>query len=95
MRLFTRSPLSLALIKGAVILIPSYAAAYLTDKVVYVVPMLAASALVAASFETSERVATRRVDEDVEQPDDAAPTDLHQDALPEMASGPDLPESGT
>ena len=39
-----------ALVRGLVVLIPTYAVAYLTEKMVYVVPMLAAVGFVAASL---------------------------------------------
>ena len=38
-----------ALIRGIVVLIPTYAVAYTTDKMVYVVPMLAAMGFVVPS----------------------------------------------
>ena len=51
-----------ALIKAAVVLVPTYTMAYLTDKMIYVVPMLAASAYVAAGLFGD--IATRKVDDD-------------------------------
>ena len=39
-----------AIIRGLVVLIPTYIVAYLTDKMVYVVPMLAARGLNPASL---------------------------------------------
>ena len=51
-----------ALIRGVVVLIPTYAVAYLTDKMVYVVPMLAAMGFVAASL--FEDDTTKRIEDD-------------------------------
>lgn len=52
-----------AFIKATVVLIPTYTVAYLTGKMIYVVPMLAASAYVAAALFGD--IPTRKVDEDV------------------------------
>ncbi|SFI67119.1 hypothetical protein [Celeribacter neptunius] len=43
-----------AFLKAAVILIPSYVAAYLTDKMVYVVLTLAAAGIFASTIETRD-----------------------------------------
>ena len=43
-------------------LVPTYITAYLTDKMVYVIPMLAAASLVAASIDNSK--VERKVEED-------------------------------
>ncbi len=51
-----------ALVRGIVVLIPTYAVAYLTDKMVYVVPMLAAMGFVAASL--FEDDTTKRIEDD-------------------------------
>ena len=51
-----------ALVRGIVVLIPTYAVAYLTDKMVYVVPMLAAMGFVAASL--FEDNTTKRIEDD-------------------------------
>ncbi|WP_157773128.1 hypothetical protein [Pacificitalea manganoxidans] len=49
--------------RAAVVLFPSYGAAYLTGQMVYVVPTLAAAGILASSI-TFERQTSRRVDED-------------------------------
>ena len=51
------------LIKAAVVIVPTYITAYLTDKMVYVIPMLAAASFVAASL-TSSPNTERRIEED-------------------------------
>tara|TARA_Y100000815_G_C12891138_1_gene330308 strand:+ start:104 stop:304 length:201 start_codon:yes stop_codon:yes gene_type:complete len=51
------------LVKAAIVIIPTYITAYLTDKMVYVIPMLAAASFVAASL-TSSPNTERRVEED-------------------------------
>ncbi len=50
------------LIKAVIVLVPTYITAYLTDKMVYVIPMLAAASFVAASLD-GERF-ERKVEED-------------------------------
>ncbi|MGJ8547232.1 MAG: hypothetical protein ACSHWZ_17435 [Sulfitobacter sp.] len=57
-----------ALTKALIVLLPSYAAAYLTDKMVYVVPTLAAAGFFASSLETARPT---RVDEDSDDSDDS------------------------
>ena len=51
------------LIKAAVVIVPTYITAYLTDKMVYVIHMLAAASFVAASL-TSSPNTELRVEED-------------------------------
>ena len=56
-----------ALIKAVTVLVPTYTVAYLTEKMIYVVPMLAASTFIAAAlFHTDIE---RRVDEDAVKED--------------------------
>ena len=50
------------LIKGIIVLVPTYITAYMTDKMVYVIPMLAAASFVAASIDGQK--IERKVDED-------------------------------
>lgn len=59
-----RVHLKSALIKAAIVLIPSYSAAYLTDKMVYVVPTLAAAGFFAASLKLEQDQTSRNVDDD-------------------------------
>ena len=59
----------LAALKAAVVLVPSYTAAFLTDKMVWVEPTLAASGFFAANIKIAEDVTTRRVDEDGDSAD--------------------------
>jgi len=51
------------LIKAVIVLVPTYVTAYLTDKMVYVIPMLAATSFIAVSL-TSSPNTERRVEED-------------------------------
>ena len=51
------------LIKAAIVLVPSYITAYISDKMIYVIPMLAAASFIAASL-TSSPNTDRRVEED-------------------------------
>ncbi|SUZ99715.1 uncharacterized protein METZ01_LOCUS52569 [marine metagenome] len=57
------------LIKACIVLVPTYITAYMTDKMVYVIPMLAAASFVAASL-TSSPNTDRRVEEDGWKKDD-------------------------
>ena len=50
------------ILQAFIVLIPTYLVAYLTDKMVYTIPMLAASSFIAASFSSSNN--KLRVDED-------------------------------
>ena len=49
------------LLKIAIILGPTYTMAYITDKMIYVIPMLAVCTLIAATYDDRSR---RRLDED-------------------------------
>ena len=49
------------LIKIAIILGPTYIIAYLTDKMIYVIPMLAVCTLIAATYDANSK---RRTEED-------------------------------
>ena len=55
------------LIQAIIVLVPTYITAYLTDKMVYVIPMLAAVSFIAASIAPTTN---RRVDEDGYKKDD-------------------------
>ena len=44
----------LAIIKATAILLPTYAVAFATEKMVYTIPMLAAASFVAAAFKKDE-----------------------------------------
>ena len=54
--------LSIGLVKAAIVLVPTYITAYLTDKMVYVIPMLAAASFIAASISGDKL--ERKVEED-------------------------------
>ena len=57
------------IIKAVIVLVPTYVTAYLTDKMVYVIPMLAATSFIAVSL-TSSPNTERRVEEDGWKKDD-------------------------
>lgn len=67
---YMKPHLKLALTKAAIVLTPSYAMAFATEKMVYVVPTLAAAGFVAATLEVSGEAETRNVDEDGEDNSD-------------------------
>jgi len=50
------------LLKATIVLVPTYITAYLTDKMIYVIPMLAEASFIAASLTSS--TVNRRVEED-------------------------------
>lgn len=54
--------LKIAMIQGLIVLIPTYAMALLTDKMVWTIPMLAAAGFVAASLK--QDITERKVDDD-------------------------------
>jgi hypothetical protein len=62
--------LKVGLAKGAIVLLPTYLTAYLTDKMIYVIPMLAAASFLAASINNDKH--ERRVEEDGFKKDDAS-----------------------
>ena len=62
MRVKISNKLIRGLIKATIVLVPTYITAYLTDKMIYVIPMLAAASIVAASIDSSK--IERRVEED-------------------------------
>ena len=51
----------IGLIQAVIVLLPTYLVAYMTDKMVYTIPMLAAASFVAASF--SKDTTTQRIDD--------------------------------
>jgi len=54
--------IKIGLIQGAVVLVPSYAIAYLTQKMVYTIPTLAAATFIAAALKPSS--VSKKVDEE-------------------------------
>ncbi|PCH45885.1 MAG: hypothetical protein COC23_05205 [Hyphomicrobiales bacterium] len=62
--MFDKTGVRIAITRAAIVLVPSYLAAYLTDKMVYVVPTLAAASFFAASLTLPIEQTSRRVDED-------------------------------
>ena len=56
------SNIRIALLQGLVVLVPTYAVAFFTEKMVYTIPMLAAASFVAASFKGED--VKRKVYED-------------------------------
>ena len=65
----TRSHWKAASIKAAIVLVPSYLAAYLTEAMVWVVPTLAAASFFAGTIEIANAPLRRRVDEDANTQD--------------------------
>ena len=51
----------IGLLQGLIVLVPSYTVAYITDKMVYTIPTLAAATFIAASLRPTT---VPRVDED-------------------------------
>jgi hypothetical protein len=62
------SSMTKGLLQAIIVLVPTYITAYLTDKMVYVIPMLAACSFIAASISPSNL--NRRVEEDGFRKDD-------------------------
>lgn len=61
--------LKIAGIKAAVVLIPTWRVALVTDKMVFVVPMLAAASFFAGAVELTDENVRRRLDDDTEDGD--------------------------
>ena len=55
-----------ATFKAAIVLVPSYTAAFLTEQMVYVVPMLAATSFFAGTVDLNQTATRRRVDDEAE-----------------------------
>lgn len=70
----------LAIVKATIVLVPCYAVAWLTEKMVYVVPTLAAAAFFAGALDVSD-LERRRVDDDSESDDhdDQAESEYQQE----------------
>tara|TARA_R110000737_G_scaffold9966_1_gene25751 strand:- start:8 stop:262 length:255 start_codon:yes stop_codon:yes gene_type:complete len=78
-----------ASIKAAIVLVPSYIMAYLTEQMVYVVPMLAATSFFAGTVDLSAKSNTQRVDES--ETDQGDHHDVHElDNTNENSSTPDI-----
>jgi len=60
----------ISIVKAVIVLIPSYSAAFITDKMIYVVPTLVAASFFAASINSTSELSSRRVDEDAENETD-------------------------
>ena len=58
------------LLQAIIVLVPTYITAYLTDKMIYVIPMLAAASFIAASVVGDK--SSRRVEEDGYKKDDGS-----------------------
>lgn len=56
--------IKIALVQGLIVLVPTYTMAFLTEQMVWTIPMLAAAGFVASSLKTN--TTERRVDEDNE-----------------------------
>ena len=63
-----------AVFKALIVLVPSYTVAFLTDKMVFVVPTLAAAGFFASTIET--RDVTRLLDEGPDAEDSADNTEI-------------------
>mgnify|MGYP001428228685 FL=1 len=57
----TRQDIKLALLQAVIVLAPTYTVAYLTEAMVYTIPMLAASSFVAAAIKPTQH--SSRVDD--------------------------------
>ena len=60
----------LSLVQAVIVIIPTYITAYISDRMIYVIPMLAACSFIAASLSPSRL--ERRVEEDGYRKDDGS-----------------------
>ena len=79
MAAISRQSLGYASMRAAIVLIPSYTAAWLTDKMVYVVPTLAAASFFAASITPHSQDLVRNTDEGDGSDDAEADADVDVD----------------
>ena len=61
--------ITIASIKAAIVLIPTWLVALVTDKMVFVVPMLAAASFFAGAVELTDENVRRRLDDDTDDGD--------------------------
>lgn len=59
-----KNSLKAAIVKALIVMVPSYTAAYLTEKMVWVVPTLAAASFFAGTVQLGDAPIRRRVDEE-------------------------------
>jgi len=78
MKLFSLQDTKLTLLRMLVIATPSYAVAFMSEKVFYVVPTIAMMMIVANSIEVGATSSRNRVDEDAQSIDDAASDGLSE-----------------
>lgn len=70
-----------ASIKAAIVLVPSYTAAFLTEQMVYVVPMLAATSFFAGTVDLKQRTTRRRVDDDADYQEEEGTSEMVSDII--------------
>lgn len=80
--MFASMNLRKALLKAAIVLVPTYTAAYITGEMVWVVPTLAAAGFFAATIGSDPNL-TMRVDEDGDGDDDQGGGDEEEEGLTE------------
>lgn len=61
--------IKIASIKASIVLIPTWLVALVTDKMVFVVPMLAAASFFAGAVELTDENVRRRLDDDTDDGD--------------------------
>lgn len=66
--------------KALIVLVPTYSAAYLTEKMVWVVPTLAAAGFFAGTISFDDKNTTRRIEEDKEDEFESTDIGLDEDA---------------
>lgn len=76
-----------AVAKAAIVLVPSYTAAYLTEQMVWVVPTLAASSFFAGSLQITDDDIRKRVEEDGVE-------DIEGDSVSEVLKETEIEQDG-
>ena len=62
--MFTQTALKIALLKGAIVLLPSYTAAYITEQMVWVMPAVVAAGFIAGSLTPADDTSKISADTD-------------------------------
>ena len=72
MKLLNLDDTKLTLVRMLVIAVPSYAVAFMTEKVFYVVPTIAMTMIIASAVEEGAVTSRNRLEDDVQSVDDAS-----------------------
>lgn len=81
------SNLKIALTKALIVLVPTYSVAFLTEQMIYVVPMLAASGFFASHLDVGRDTTQRNLDDQDGDPEQDSDGDLTPETSATGSSG--------